>query len=201
AHRPAPVDSLWAYESSEYFVCFPGERTPSTSTNAHILSALTASRPSGARAQRAIGKIASWLREQQEPDGSWSDKWHASPYYATVCCVAALAPLGDTATQRAVRWVLDTQRADGSWGRWAGTPEETAYAIQILLSASMDRDDPATTQAVARGCAFLSLATDDDHPPLWHDKDLYAPITVIKAERLAALRMAAQDPRVCMLVD
>src|SRR5690606_41147841 len=71
-----------------------------------------------------------------------------------------------------LEWVLSTQRADGSWGRWGGTAEETAYALQtLLLPRNLDsgRDD----EAVRLGYAFLQQAMDVyDYPPLWHDKDL-----------------------------
>ncbi|TWH65238.1 prenyltransferase/squalene oxidase repeat-containing protein [Micromonospora olivasterospora] len=204
------LDCLWGYEADSYFRCFMGERTPSTSTNAHILETLavlnTADRT---RRQNAAEKIAAWLRKNQEPDGKWWDKWHASPYYATACCALALdrsATLGINAVDEvdgAVRWVLDTQRADGSWGRWEGTDEETSYALHVLLATHTSGDKTALARAAARGCAFLlrqsgpGIDDRDAHlPPLWHDKDLYAPVAVIRAARLAALHLAATDPDV-----
>lgn len=190
--RPTPVDCLWEYDAGSYFRCFPGERTPSISTNAHILLALAdPGQPGDERRSRAAERVGAWLLEQQDPDGSWIDKWHASPYYATACCVAALAslrdPRGSAAVDNAARWVLATQRPDGSWGRWAGTREETAYAIRVLgYSAASDQ---ATVDAIRRGRAFLidNLGDHVDDAPLWHDKDLYAPLRVIRAEVLAAL--------------
>ena len=194
-----PVDSLWPYESERYFHCFPGERTPSTSTNAHVLEALLRIGPGHdghGRQQAAVRKIEDWLLGQQNQDGSWLDKWHASPYYATMCCAVALArgehPGTPAALLRARRWVIEAQRADGSWGRWQGTTEETAYALQILLRPEPTVLPPAGSGAVARGCAYLLRHQDaDDFPPLWHDKDLYAPVAVIKAARIAALHSAA----------
>lgn len=205
-----PPTSLWAYESDGHFSCFSGERTPSTSTNAHVLQAfgscLTPDLPDRARYVAAIDTVSRWLCEHQDADGSWWDKWHASPYYATACCATALAEHGGdfttTAVRRAVEWVLGSQRADGSWGRWAGTYEETAYAVQILLRTGLPRADDAVERAAARGCAFL-LSWDDarSHPPLWHDKDLYTPIRIVRAEGLAALRLAHADERVAQLID
>ncbi|WP_229813559.1 prenyltransferase/squalene oxidase repeat-containing protein [Lentzea flava] len=207
--QPSP-DCLWGYEADSHFRCFMDERTPSTSTNAHILETLAALNPTDRiRRQDAAEKVAAWLRENQEPDGKWWDKWHASPYYATACCALALnrsATLGIDAVEAvdgAVRWVLDTQRADGSWGRWEGTDEETSYALHILLATHTPGDRTALTHAAARGCAFLlrqsgpGIDDRDAHlPSLWHDKDLYAPIAVIRAARLAALHLAATDPDV-----
>lgn len=196
AKRPVATSALWAYESDDYFLCFPGERTPSISTNAHVLEALAAiPGGEGARRDTAIRKIQDWLTAMQHRDGSWDDKWHASPYYATMCCAVALArghrPDAAQAVARAARWTLDTRRADGSWGRWAGTVEETSYAVQTLLRAHPGDLPAEVSRAVAAGCARLLADQGDDFPPLWHDKDLYAPITVVKAARLAALHAAA----------
>jgi hypothetical protein len=191
-------DSLLGYRTGGHFACFPGERTPSVSTNAHVLEALAlhlARRP-GTRARFAgpAAAAAGWLREQQHADGSWSDKWHASPYYATACCVTALAlhggalhgGAGPGPLDRAAAWLHGTQRADGSWGRWHGTVEETAYAVQALAAVPM----PGAAAAVRRGVAYLADAPPDTpHPPLWHAKDCYAPVAVVRAARLAALRL------------
>ena len=196
AKRPVATSALWTYEADDYFLCFPGERTPSTSTNAHVLEALPATpNNEGVRHDAAVRKIQDWLLAMQHPDGSWDDKWHASPYYATMCCAVALArghrPATAQVVARAARWTLETQRADGSWGRWTGTTEETSYAVQTLLRAHPGDLPAEVSRAVADGCAHLLADQGDDFPPLWHDKDLYAPITVVKAARLAALHAAA----------
>ncbi len=192
---PAPADCLWGYDTGPYFACFPGERTPSTSANAHVLIALAdRGRHGDKRCGRAAERVGRWLVERQHPAGYWTDKWHASPYYATACCAAALTrlgrqdgPRGPAAVNNAVRWVLDTQRADGSWGRWAGTGEETAYAIAILGHSAVRGQ--AAVDAIVRGRTFLigHIGDHGDDPPLWHDKDLYAPLRVIRAEILAAV--------------
>ncbi|MGY0234494.1 prenyltransferase [Longispora urticae] len=187
-------DSLLDYRTDGYFTCFPDERNPSISTNAHVLEALgayLAARPDDApRFDGARTMVTDWLLATQDADGSWTDKWHASPYYATACCVLALAayggPTATAAVAAAARWVAGDQRPDGSWGRWSGTVEETAYAVQVLVRSG----DPAHAAHVARGRTFL--AENDDpgaYPALWHAKDLYAPVTVIRAARHAALVM------------
>lgn len=189
-HRP---DSLWAYHVQGHFATFPAERTASTTANAHVLQALGAS---GEHFATAIRELSRWLHEQQEADGCWTDKWHASPFYATACCVAALTevdPAGSTAViAKATAWVLANQRPDGSWGRFQGTYEETAYAVQILTRS----DSVHIGQPVRRGCRFLTGWGDREHPPLWHDKDLYTPVRVVRAAGLAALRFAGNHPRV-----
>jgi halimadienyl-diphosphate synthase len=203
--RSCSVQSLWTYEVGPHFSCFIGERTSSTSTNAHVLQAFGAYVKNGVSRygeySAAMDRMAGWLRERQEIEGNWWDKWHASPYYATACCAVALHRYRrDTsagAVSKAVEWLLDSQRGDGSWGRWVGTYEETAYAVQTLLQTRMTRAGSAREQAVARGCAFLLRWIEaQDHPPLWHDKDLYTPTRVVRAEGAAALHLALTDPQV-----
>ncbi len=88
---------------------------------------------------------------------------------------------------KAVSWVRATRRAEGGWGVWGATAEETAMALHILLLA-----DPATgpgdTDAAA-GAAYLAKA-GADHPALWHDKDLHLPEAIVEATVLAARRLA-----------
>ncbi|MGK5676677.1 prenyltransferase [Micromonospora sp. URMC 106] len=196
--RPIEPTSLWAYETAEGFCTWPGEDGFSVTTNAHVLDALgqhvERDPGAGARYRRAVDRLARVLRERQEADGSWHDRWHASPYYATACCVLALAESGSDGERagtvgRAVRWVLANQRDDGSWGRWEGTAEETAYALQILLA--VPSDEPAVAVAVLRGHTYLRAHVGRrEHPPLWYGKELYCPTTIVRAAVLAAVHVA-----------
>ncbi|WP_219463588.1 prenyltransferase/squalene oxidase repeat-containing protein [Nonomuraea rhizosphaerae] len=196
---PYEPDSLWAFHAGTHFSTWPGEQGASVSVNAHVLDAFgqyVARRPeAAARYGETIADVAEWIRDRQGQDGSWADRWHASPYYATVSCALALGEHGGDASAGAVRaaveWVLATQRPDGSWGRWSGTAEETAYAMQVLLLTSW-RTDPRCERAADLGLVYLSVA-DGEHPPLWHDKDLYAPIAVIRAAVIAAAHLAGGD--------
>lgn len=218
---PHPPDSLWAYETESHFCTWQGEDGYSTTTNAHVLEAFgqflakaPAHRVEGSLAKRyseTASKITNWLRDHQRTDGSWTDRWHASPYYATACCAIALARFGGTeaapSVEAARRWILANQRPDGSWGRWRGTAEETAYAVQTLLLTECE-PSRATLRAAARGKAKLHshvaspvsgpahLDTEDE-PALWHDKDLYHPGAIVRAAVLSALfliRKAANAP-------
>jgi hypothetical protein len=196
---PADVDCLLAYQTGTHFCTWPGERTPSTTANAHVLEAFGSQTDPGSRYLPIIRKLSGWLSDQQRPDGSWIDKWHASPYYATTCCALALHRFGPDrsapALAKAIEWVLSTQHTDGSWGRWGGTAEETAYAIQLLLLAGPAPDGPVTDSrvaaAAARGHRFLRLTVHQpQHPALWHDKDLYLPAAVVRAATLSAMQLA-----------
>lgn len=185
-------EALMDYRTDGHFLCFSGERTPSTSTNAHVLECLArhvADRPEdGGRYGSALRTAAQWLLDAQHRDGYWLDKWHASPYYATLCCVQALAvaEAPAPALRRAARWVTGTQRADGGWGLWHSTAEETAYALLIL---AQDTEDPSSRAATLRGRAFLlhACASGPPRTSLWHDKDLYMPVRVVRGACVAAL--------------
>ncbi|MBF8189309.1 hypothetical protein ITP53_26960 [Nonomuraea sp. K274] len=195
-------ESLLAFDAGTHFCTWQGEDGFSISVNAHVLDAFGAY--AATRADRAGAyaevreRLAGLLAERQRQDGSWDDRWHASPYYATLSCVLALGEYGGPgrapAVARAREWVVGTQRPDGSWGRWEGTPEETAYAVQALLlpeAAAGRRVGERFERAAVRGHEFLQRTGGmADYPPLWHDKDLYTPIAVVRAAILAARHLA-----------
>jgi len=191
-------DCLSGYELSTHFTTWPGERGHSTSVNAHVLEALGgwlgAGMGTSSGLLTTVDKISRWLCQRQQPDGRWVDRWHVSAYYATACCVHALDRFGrggsSAAVHKAVRWVLATQRTDGSWGRWEGTVEETAYAMQILLQRRCGPDD-LVDRVARRGYAYLLREIDrETHPALWIDKDLYVPAAIVRAAALSAVHSA-----------
>ncbi|WP_432826754.1 prenyltransferase [Dactylosporangium sp. CA-092794] len=191
--RPADTGVLRGYDTGAHFSTWPGEDGASVTTNAHVLDALGAEPRHAGVAERLTG----WLCARQEPGGAWHDRWHSSPYYATACCVLALArfgrgPVAARAVDRAVAWVAANQRPDGSWGRWTGTAEETAYALHALLAPGGPGVPPAASLSAAAG--YLARPAGPPDPPLWHDKDLYAPHAIIRAAVLAAQHLARGRP-------
>jgi hypothetical protein len=63
--------------------------------------------------------------------------------------------------------------------------------MQVLLLTE-GRDDPRRIEAADRGLAYLAGSTGGEHPPLWHDKDLYAPFAITRAAVIATSYLAAR---------
>jgi hypothetical protein len=159
-------------------------------------------------AERIRSKAVAFILDSHNQEGFWTDKWHASPYYTASCCAPALARHATNkschAVNRTRRWLIDTQRPDGSWGAWTGTLEETAYAIQTLILTTNESSDHAeNNQAVNRGSAYIldNMRTHDgelvapDYPSLWHGKVLFTPHRIVHATVLSALHMAGRATR------
>ena len=115
------------------------------------------------RAQRAIN----FLRDLQEPDGSWWGRWGVNYIYGTWSVLVGLSAIGENMSlpyiRRAVAWLKDRQNPDGGWGEdclsywdqnWAGTgessPSQTAWAILGLLAA-----EAKIGSSVLRGVSYL----------------------------------------------
>ncbi|AIQ91330.1 squalene--hopene cyclase [Methylobacterium oryzae] len=114
-----------------------------------------------------IHRALTYLRAEQEPDGSWYGRWGTNYIYGTwsVLCAlnAAGVPHDDAMVRRAVDWLISIQRADGGWGedersydvgRYVenaeSLPSQTAWAMLGLMAAGQ-ADHPA----VSKGAAYL----------------------------------------------
>ncbi|MGC9347300.1 MAG: hypothetical protein ACP5JG_04100 [Anaerolineae bacterium] len=180
------LDGLLAYKGAYNFRCYPLESDPSTSTNAHALHALAVA---GRKLEDDEVRIAvNFLEGTRTAATFWFDKWHASPYYPTAHAVIALTGLVDTLAEPAVRWLERTQRRDGSWGWYQGTCEETAYAVQALITRHRACGD-VSKDAIRRGYSWLIRHADDPHPQLWIGKVLYTPHVAVESAILSARTM------------
>lgn len=112
-----------------------------------------------------VARGLEYLRATQKPGGSWFGRWGVNHVYGTWCVISALVALrtGQDMVERAVRWLLHVQNADGGWGEschsyvdetFAGigdsTPSQTGWAVNALQLAGHGRE-----QAAQRGLAFL----------------------------------------------
>ncbi len=178
---------LYQYEEPEHFRCYPFERNPSISANVHVLDALHYCSPSESRPR--IEKIVRFLHATRSAGGYWFDKWQVSPYYTTSHTVMAAQEVAPNLVEPAIEWMIHTQWADGGWGWFAPTMEETAYVVLAMLVRQRGgRSVPAAV--LERGIEYLRQhfsATAMEYPPLWIAKTLYTPVRVVHGLILATL--------------
>jgi halimadienyl-diphosphate synthase len=194
--------TLRPFERERCFVSYDGERTASTSTNAHVLDALLSVPAIGLPAPAAQRhKLVRYLLSERSTEGYWIDKWHLSPYYATLSCALALARMPDDsprplrALDETLAWLGSTQRRGGGWGIAGPTLEETAYGaltVAGLLRLMPRLCTDERRRMVRRARSYLRrhlgiLDAPASLPTLWVDKTLYAPPRVLRAAVLAAL--------------
>ncbi len=116
----------------------------------------------GYRAEHPVARRAiAWLKQEQEPDGSWWGRWGVNYVYGTFSALAGLRAIGvevkEPWIRRAVAWLKDHQNADGGWGEsplsdkdraWRGrgtsTASQTAWALIGLLAGEDEISDSVT---------------------------------------------------------
>jgi halimadienyl-diphosphate synthase len=167
------------------------ERNVSVSTNVHALDALSLM-PDYPDRNQVKEQIILMLLNSRKYNMYWTDKWHASPYYATSHALTALIREGSSlayAYRNTVDWLLHTQNEDGSWGFFGtGTVEETAYVLSALLH--YHRVESVDEDVFHRSASYLARMyreADMTYPRLWIVKCLYAPYDIIRSAILATL--------------
>jgi len=130
------------------------------------------------RAQDASSRARciDYLRQTQQPDGSWWGRWGTNYIYGTWSVLAGLALAGvdrkQAMVRRAVDWLRGKQNADGGWGETndsylhpelagthadGSTAEHTAWAMLGQLALG-----EAESESVKRGAQWLVNAQGPD---------------------------------------
>jgi halimadienyl-diphosphate synthase len=177
---------LLAFEEKDYFRCFALEANPSVSTNIHILDAL---KQAGLKQNNsAVQKIFRFIKRAKGNHPFWVDKWHISPYYSTAHAIIACAGFENALVERSVDWIIKSQNANGSWGAYIPTAEETAYAVQALWiwNEKVSKVPKAIFNNANR---WLKEHTNQPYPPLWIAKCLFSPHIIIRSAIISALTM------------
>ncbi|MEM5789315.1 MAG: squalene--hopene cyclase, partial [Syntrophobacteraceae bacterium] len=139
---------------------------PSVDVTAHVVEALAlvgydAGHP-------VMAKALAYIRDEQEPDGSWFGRWGVNHIYGTSSVLPALQAVGEDMKKpyalRAADWLVSRQNPDGGWGespasyvdvsfRGVGpsTASQTAWAIMALLALGTRDFD----FSIRRGVDFL----------------------------------------------
>jgi len=130
-----------------------------------VLEMLAAS--GGKRQRAAVKRAIKFIKQQQEPDGSWFGRWGVNYIYGTMQVLRGLRAIGEDTheayIQQAAEWLRMVQNSDGGWGETCesyddpnqkgvgpSTASQTAWAVLGLLAAGDTRSD-----SIARGIAFL----------------------------------------------
>lgn len=134
----------------------------------------------------SLAQTIAYLRQEQEPDGSWFGRWGTNYIYGTWSVLMALEqtnlPKTDSMFTKAAAWLKSIQRADGGWGEdnfsyhdtqfrgkyHISTSFQTAWAIIALCAAGQ-----AKCVEVKAGVDFILRAQRVDGG--WHDKCFTAP--------------------------
>jgi squalene-hopene/tetraprenyl-beta-curcumene cyclase len=111
-----------------------------------------------------VKKAVGFLTKDQSKDGSWFGRWGVNYVYGTGGVLRALETVSLTAQDycvKAVNWLRQVQKADGSFGeslnsyevvsskgQGNSTPSQTAWGL-IGLLAGADQNDPAIGRAAA----------------------------------------------------
>ncbi len=180
---------LLAYERERHFAVLEHERDPSVSVNLHVLEALDAI-PARDRA-RVREKILGYVLGARHHGAFWTDKWHVSPYYPTSRALMILPSHVPEDMEATVNWLLSTQHANGAWGHYAPTAEETALTLLALLKYHREVR-PLPYGPLHRAAHYLVVEGglfQDDYPELWFSKALYAPTVVVRSTILGALAL------------
>ena len=178
--------SVLIYEEKDHFRCFDLEANPSISANIHVLGALG---EAGLDLRNSsVQKVLRFLQKARGQNAFWVDKWHSSPYYATAHAIIACAKFASEYVEDAVKWLLETQSKDGSWGTYLPTAEETAYAIQALWFWNQ-HVGKIPKNVLRNGSRWLKENMDRPYPPLWIGKCLYNPSLVIRSAVVSALAL------------
>lgn len=124
---------------------------------------------------KAMAAAMQFLADEQLADGSWFGRWGVNYIYGTwsVMCALNAAGLGGEhpSMERAAKWLVSIQNADGGWGEdcdsyrldYTGyspapsTASQTGWALLGLMAAGMV-DHPS----VARGIAYLVATQQAD---------------------------------------
>lgn len=135
---------------------------------------------------KTLKRCVSFLKKEQETDGSWFGRWGTNYIYGTWSVLTAFETAGvakeDPSIRKAVAWLKSKQRADGGWGEDnfsyhdssirgefnVSTAFHTALALLALLAAG-----ETNTAETAAGVEYLLKTQKTDG--FWKDEAFNAP--------------------------
>ncbi|MEQ1862761.1 MAG: squalene--hopene cyclase [Chthoniobacteraceae bacterium] len=131
----------------------------------------------GWKRDRRVERAIDFLRDTQEPDGSWYGRWGVNYIYGTWQVLRGLRAIGEDMREdwivRARDWLASCQNEDGGWGetcasyddptlkgKGPSTASQTAWALMGLIAAS----PPAELhhKRIMRGLEYLLTTQNAD---------------------------------------
>ncbi len=181
---------LEIYEVDDHFQCYPLERNISLDIHVHIVDALKKVRDFPRRDDMLLKALNILGRDLTTE--YIVDKWHVSPYYSTAQAIIALTGLSDNIIKDQIKWLLTTQRDDGSWTFYPRCPkaaiEETAHTLLALMTV-YEKKDNIPFEVIDKGFRYLeqNYKSVEDLPALWINKALYNPYHIVEAMILSVI--------------
>lgn len=145
---------------------------PSVDVTAHVVEALGLL--GFDLAHPVVRRAVTYMRSEQEPDGSWFGRWGVNHIYGTGAVLPALKAVGEDMTAAYVRragdWVVAHQNQDGGWGetcasymdpslrgKGPSTASQTGWALMALLAVK----STGYRQPIQRGVDYLMEHQDE----------------------------------------
>jgi halimadienyl-diphosphate synthase len=189
--RNPELAAVLQYEEENWFRCFHLEANPSIDVNIHVLGALK--QAGYDRTHLSVQKALRFIRTSRMNNSYFFDKWNLSPYYTTAHLIISAKGYDDELCKDSVRWILETQQANGSWRSFSQpTAEETAYCIQAL-TIWQKHTGISYREQIQKAVLWLQGHSEPPYPPLWIGKSLYAPQNLITSSILSALELAKES--------
>lgn len=117
----------------------------------------------------AIQRGLQFLKDEQEPDGSWWGRWGVNFIYGTAAALPALKAIGEDMRapyiDRAAKWLVEHQNEDGGWGETcasymdqslAGVGESTASQTAWALIGLLAVGRPEDRHVIETGVKYLA---------------------------------------------
>src|SRR5881227_410305 len=77
---------------------------------------------------KAVKRALKFIRDEQEPDGSWFGRWGVNYIYGTMLVLRGLEAIGidhhEPYVQQAAEWLRMVQNPDGGWGETCGSYDD-----------------------------------------------------------------------------
>lgn len=127
---------------------------PDTEVVANMLHGLQLLDESAYKQQ--ITASCEYLMNQQEVAGFWKSRWYYGPFYGTYVTIRALhhAGLGEKNIQKAIDFIIDSQKSNGGWGFIDDKSDPLSTAL-AMLSLCFEKNNDKVKNALQSGLNYI----------------------------------------------